>query len=384
MRLLMYSQDSMGLGHLRRNRNLAAAVLERTPDASVLVVADSPATPFFAPVPGVDYLKLPTIVKTGDAEWKTASLPVAVADAVRLRGRLILETFREFEPDIVLIDHMPVGALGELKPLLDGIAGSYSRPRLVLGLRDVLDSPDTIARTWTELDAYTYLARYDEVFIYGCREVYDAETAYDLGRHAPRVTYCHYVAPPATDAAPLAPEEEPFLLVMGGGGGDAFAYQRAALEGLGEIGKEVRLRALVVTGPHMPAAERRTLERLAEGLPAEVVASCDDLTTVLRRAAAVVTMAGYNSLAEVLRWRKRALVIPRAGPSREQRIRTRLFADRGLVRMLDPDTLTPDRMAAELVRLLRDGDVPDAARIPALDGADRAAARLLDADGASG
>ena len=82
MRLLMYSQDSMGLGHLRRNRNLAAAVLERTPDASVLVVADSPATPFFAPVPGVDYLKLPTIVKTGDAEWKTASRNVDASRSI--------------------------------------------------------------------------------------------------------------------------------------------------------------------------------------------------------------------------------------------------------------------------------------------------------------
>ena len=56
MRLLVYSQDGMGLGHLRRTGNIAQEVLARVPDANVLILADSRATPIFPPHPGIDYL----------------------------------------------------------------------------------------------------------------------------------------------------------------------------------------------------------------------------------------------------------------------------------------------------------------------------------------
>ena len=91
-------------------------------------------------------------------------------------------------------------------------------------------------------------------------------------------------------------------------------------------------------------------------------------------------MAGYNSLCEVLAWRKKALVVPRAGPSAEQRIRSQVFSQRSLVRMLDPDNLTPERMAQELMQLLTDDNIPNLDNIPPLDGAQQAALALLGKD----
>jgi predicted glycosyltransferase len=91
----------------------------------------------------------------------------------------------------------------------------------------------------------------------------------------------------------------------------------------------------------------------------------------------VVTRAGYNSLCEILQWRKKALVVPRPGPSAEQRIRTAMFARQRLVRMLDPEFLTAARLAEELIGLLRDEDVPKAANVPPMDGAERAVTALL-------
>jgi predicted glycosyltransferase len=89
-------------------------------------------------------------------------------------------------------------------------------------------------------------------------------------------------------------------------------------------------------------------------------------------------MAGYNSLCESLRERKKALAVPRAGPSQEQRIRTRLFADRQLLAALEPEALTPERLAAELLALLGEDGIPDGASIPRMDGAELAAAQLVD------
>src|SRR3990170_7108621 len=44
-RLLLYSHDGQSLGHLRRNLNIAGAVLERRPAAAVLLLAGVPGVP---------------------------------------------------------------------------------------------------------------------------------------------------------------------------------------------------------------------------------------------------------------------------------------------------------------------------------------------------
>ena len=69
----------MGLGHLRRTHNVAKEVVTRARKSKILVLADSPVAPFFVPVPGVRYRKLPTILKTGRESWQTiANMIVAL------------------------------------------------------------------------------------------------------------------------------------------------------------------------------------------------------------------------------------------------------------------------------------------------------------------
>lgn len=376
-RLLIYSQDGMGLGHLRRTRNIAREVLACNPRCSILILADSPSVPFFSPIGGVDYLKLPTIVKTGDVTWQTSMLSLSIAEIVNLRAEVIRQVFREFKPDAVLVDHMPVGALGELKPLLESSAQRTGRAKFFLGLRDVLDAPEVIHRVWRENGAYEYIGLYDAVLIYGSRTIYAAESAYDLTSHAHQVVYCNYVTPKNHTEIPSREPEVPFILVMGGGGKDSFPTAHAFLKAFPFLLQGTQLRALILTGPHMSPAERDVLTAQSSAYPVEILNSVQDATLLLRQAAAVVTMAGYNSLCEVLAWRKKALVIPRVGPSAEQRIRSQVFSQRHLVRMLDPDDLTPERMAQELRLLLMDDSIPNPANIPPLDGAQRAASLLL-------
>jgi predicted glycosyltransferase len=389
VRLLIYSQDGRGLGHLRRTGNIALRVLARRPGALVLTLADSRSTPVVAAHPGMDVLKLPTLVKTGrsssqESSWRPATLPLAIREALALRSRLILAAFEEFRPDVVLVDHMPVGALGELKPVLERARAAQPRPRLFLGLRDVLDAASTVRRAWRELGAYDYLPAYDAVLVYGCREIYDAERAYELGPHAQKVVFCHYVAPHERRlrvTAKRGPMEPPYVLVMGGGGGDAYPLASCFLDAAPALRRALGLRAMVLTGPSMSPVERHALLRRADGRDVWVETSREDVSSLLRGAAAVTMMAGYNSLCEVVAAGKKALVVPRAGPSAEQRIRSRLFAERRLIRVLDPDELTPARLARELLELLRE-DAP-APRFPLpLDGAARAADLLLEGSSA--
>lgn len=322
-------------------------------------------------------MKLPTIVKTGDQSWRSNSLSLPLEDVLRLRAALIEQTVTHFRPDTILVDHMPVGALGELKPMIDRVQADEHGPRLFLGIRDVLDRPETIQKVWQEAGAYDYLQAYDAVLVYGSSDLLDAATEYGLTPYASKVISCNFVATEATAYEDHPVSDIPLILVMGGGGADLFPIAKTFLEALPLLAGETSINAAILPGPNMDIEQIEILTALSEGQPATVYGGFEDATAWLSRASAVVMMAGYNSMCEVLSARKRALVIPRPGPSAEQRIRTKLFADRGLIHALDPDELTASNLARSLSTLLADDNVPDPAHLPLLDGAERAADALL-------
>ena len=55
----------------------------------------------------------------------------------------------------------------------------------------------------------------------------------------------------------------------------------------------------------------------------------------------VVSMAGYNTICEILSLRKRAIIVPRVSPVREQQIRAERMARLSLFKMVHPGELTP-------------------------------------------
>jgi len=252
-------------------------------------------------------------------------------------------------------------------------------PRLFLGLRDILDAPAVIRRVWNRLGAYEYLRAFDAVLVYGSRDIYDSTVAYGLRPHARRVVFCNYVSPRSGDGLLDHRADEPFILVTGGGGADAFPLQSKFLTALPRLQHSLRMGVVMLTGPNMHAADLENLLARAAP-PVRFESSSDRAAEWIRKATLVVTMGGYNSLCEVLTWRKKAVVVPRQGPSIEQRTRARLFGDLGLVDVLDYEELTSERLAHELESLLLNEKVPDPANIPGLDGAQRAVGELMHPD----
>src|SRR5687767_3618976 len=154
-RLLVYSQDGLGLGHLRRTNTLARRFLAACPDACALLVSDSPLGTFFGVAPNQDYLKLPSIVKSQPGVWRGASLPISGDDLLSLRQDLLTSAALSFKPDLFVVDHMPHGALGELLPTLEALRSTDTR--VVLGLRDIVDAPEIVRRRWQMEGAYEAL-----------------------------------------------------------------------------------------------------------------------------------------------------------------------------------------------------------------------------------
>jgi predicted glycosyltransferase len=391
--MLIYSQDGLGLGHMRRTSLLAAEFLRQVPGASALTLSDSPLGQFFATAPGHDFLKLPSIRKSGPGEWEAVSLAASFRDVLALRKRLIVTAVREFDPDVLLVDHMPHGAMGELIPALRKLRGH--RAHVVLGLRDIIDNPEIVRRRWTAEGAYEALDEfYDEVLVYGSRDVLDVahEYAWPKGPSR-RLTYAGYVCDdPHRKARRLAVvgDDEvttsregvvglraaapPTILVVAGGGADAFPMMAGVLDGAADVHAQTGARFTLVTGPFMPRGKVAELRRRAEGLPMTEVRRRIHGRGRVVRADLVVSMAGYNTTIELLNDGTPALLIPRSGPSAEQRIRASLFAQRDWVRWLDPDLLGTDAVADAVVAALTDPPRPVCS--PDLTGRTAAVTRL--------
>ncbi len=351
-RLLIYSQDGLGLGHLRRTTSIANEFLRQRPDAAVLTVSDSPLGTFFGMTPNHDYLKLPSLLKTGPT-WQSLSLPLATGELLALRRDLIASVGLGFRPDLVLVDHMPHGANGELLATLEGL--SRTSTRIVLGLRDILDAPEVTRRHWESEGAYDAVERYyDEVLVYGSRHVFDVAEQYKWrASSAGRLRYCGYVCAPDTPRNSRRIRSRclngsgntRLIVAMAGGGHDAYPLMDSLLRAMPAIHAQVPCSLLMITGPFMPASLRRDLLARVQDMPVHVRTSVPDVLGYIGAADVVVGMAGYNTTAEMLRSQKPAVLVPRRGPSAEQRMRARLFAERGWAGLVEPGELSATKLS---------------------------------------
>src|SRR5215207_3233897 len=115
-RVLIYSHDTFGLGHLRRSRAIANALVDERPGISVIILSGSPVIGNFEFGSGVDYVRVPGVTKLPDGDYRTLNLNLSLDEAVHLREALILQTAEAFRPDLLIVDKEPTGFRGKLLP----------------------------------------------------------------------------------------------------------------------------------------------------------------------------------------------------------------------------------------------------------------------------
>ncbi|HUY60602.1 MAG TPA: glycosyltransferase [Candidatus Dormibacteraeota bacterium] len=331
--ILLYAHDTYGLGHLRRNLAIADHLLRAHPGLQAVLMSGSPVAERFTLPAGLSLVHLPPVVKVGPERYRPRDQRLDLRLVRRARTAIMADVARRLRPDVFLVDHAPQGMRGELLPVFDALRQASPATRIVLGLRDVLDDPATVRRTWTADGVYRTLDEvFDRILVYGSAGLLDLGAAYGLPpRVAAKVSYCGYLARPA--AAATRPNPATVVVGTAGGGGDGAEMLAATLTAC----RALSLPSLVVTGPLMAPADRRALEAQAATDPrARALEFVSDLAATITGASAVVTMGGYNTLCELVRSGVPTVVVPRVQPRREQAIRAQLFAGRGLVQVVEP------------------------------------------------
>lgn len=361
-RVMLYSHDTFGLGHLRRSRALAAAITGANPDASALILTGSPVAGRFTFPSRVDHVRLPGVIKRSDGSYASRTMGMGIDETTDLRAALIRSTAEQYAPDILIVDKEPTGFRGELLPTLTDLKLNGTC-KLVLGLRDVLDEPDVLAAEWARKGAVEATETfYDEIWVYGARSVYEPTAGLDLNPETCART--HWTGYLRRDLGQIGePPEQPYVLITPGGGGDGAAMVDLVLRAY-EQDKDLAPRAVLVYGPFLSGEVRNGFEERVTALDGRVTATGFDsqMETLFAGACGVVCMGGYNTFCEVLSFDKPAVIVPRTVPRLEQWIRASRAEQLGLVRMLDEkrDGMTPDAMI-EAIRALPTQPKPSAA-----------------------
>jgi len=369
-RVLLYSHDSYGLGHVSRCRTIANAIVEADSSISVLILSGSPVIGSYEFRSGIDFVRIPGMVKQITGEYDAANLRVGVEHTLAIRTRIIRDTADIYRPDLFIVDKEPLGLRGEVVPALE-LLKERDTP-LIFGLRDVVDDPAQLAVEWQRKKVMPALRDlYDEIWAYGLPQVNKPLAGLDLPpsvRH--KTIYTGYLRRDLPLHVDLPHEIEetdgPFILVTPGGGGDGEDLVDWVLSAY-EADPHIPYGVVIVFGPFMAATAREAFkERTARFPNIRTLTFTNNLGALMHRAAGVVAMGGYNTFCEILSFDKRAIIVPRTRPRLEQFIRARAARNLGLIEMLDAETGRDPHVMATALRQLPQQGLPSDVIVPGL------------------
>jgi predicted glycosyltransferase len=374
-RVFFYVQHLLGIGHLRRAATITRALERR--GLTVAFVAGGEPVPELD-LGGAELVQLPP-ARAGDSGFASivdaAGRPIDDAWRDRRRAAL-MSAFERWPPEVVLIELYPFGRRPfrfELRPLLEAAAAQRPRPAILCSVRDILVSRTDPQRTLEIVD--TVRRRFDLVLVHGDPRLIEFGATFAAAREiAAQLRYTGYVvgeSPAIADDGAGMGE----ILVSAGGGAVGAPLLRTAL-GARPLTRVADQPWRLITGPNLPEQDFRTLAA-STGPNVVIDRFREDFQTLLRNCRVSVSQAGYNTVMELLVAGTRAAVVPFAeGGETEQSVRARLLAERGLLTVVDPETLTPTSLAAGI-------DAADHGARPAasfnMAGADGTADAVIDA-----
>lgn len=343
LRVALYSHDSVGLGHQRRNLAIAHALRTHLPaltgrEVTGLLLTGVERVVGHLPA-DFDVVRLPGIAKDAHG-YAPREMSVPMTDLIDVRRAILSGALGALAPDLVVVDRHAFGVDDELLEPLRRLRREQPGTRVVLGLREVLDEPEVAVREWRRVGSERVRELFDAIWVYGDERVTDlrATGAVPTELHD-LVVHTGYLSADRATRSFLRELQRPYLLTTVGGGHDGEDLCRAAVqapvpEGLGHV---------VVVGPQATPSRREELQALA-GPRTEVLDEVPEGLLAIRSAEAVACMGGYNTVCEVMSTDRPAVVVPREEPRQEQLIRARSLEATGAVDVIRAAELTPERL----------------------------------------
>jgi predicted glycosyltransferase len=348
-RVFFYVQHLLGIGHLRRAAVLARALVAGGFDV-LLVSGGAPVEGLV--LGGARFHQLPPLRAADESLRDLARLDGGPVDEAFQRQRAdgLLGLLRAEAPDVVLTEQFPFGRTRlrfELLPLLEAARGLPKPPLIACSVRDVVRRarPERVAETEQILQRL-----FDAVLIHGDPRLVPFERSFaGWERIKERAFYTGYVSERDLAQGMQSAEGKGEVVVSVGGGAVGAPLLEAAIAARPKTALADRPWRLLL-GENLPARDRAALAG-AKGITIEPARS--DFTTVLGNATLSISQAGYNTVIETLRCADRAVLVPFASDREsEQADRAEALAERGMVAVVAPGTLSAQSLADAVGRAL--------------------------------
>ncbi len=361
-KIVIYSHDTMGLGHVRRNLLIATTLAKSEIKANVLLISGTHQLSEFDLPEGVDCLTLPGIAKSEIGSYTPRQFNLGLKSVINLRSRIIQSAVKAFEPDIFIADNVPRGVEYELDGLL-GYLKTKPEVTTILGIRDILDTPSAVKEEWRKKRNEQIINEfYDAVWIYGDRNFYDSCREYEFSEQLTwKLSFTGYLNPLCRHKVKLKSSHQKkktkknqlpdnFHLCMAGGGQDGIRLIQTFVEAIAGSHHN----GVLLTGPFLPEkAFKQIKKQTKEHKNIKLIRFYHEPVNLIKRADKVVSMGGYNSVSELLALEKKALILPRVNPRQEQLIRANKLNEWGLI-----DVVHPENFSADFVRQWLNQDPP--------------------------
>src|SRR5256886_11202149 len=127
-RIALYSEGMMGFGHIRRNASIAQALRRSALQPAIVMIAEAWQAGALLMPAGIDCVTLPALRKEANGEYNPRFLlDVSDAELIALRTQVIRSAMEVFEPDVLIVDYLPLGVAGELTSTLEHLRSRGNR-----------------------------------------------------------------------------------------------------------------------------------------------------------------------------------------------------------------------------------------------------------------
>lgn len=349
---LIHCQYVYGIGHFVRTCELARGLGETF---DVFILNGGETVPGYAVPPGVTCVQLPAIYKEEHLDHLSPVDPsLSLSECFEARAGRIERLLSQARPDVLITEHFPFGLLFEAEAtwLIQRVKEHNPHAKIVSSVRDVIESKDGGRHDAHVCDLIHRF--YDMVLVHGDPEVMPLSASFPrMGEIAVSLHHTGYVVQPPPPPAPRA--DPPALVVSVGGGRLGEELLHAALDAHRAVAAAWRHHLVLFAG-----AFQRDLGKLRARIDASEPSRVtlnefgrEPYRRALAGASAVICMGGYNTLLEAVATGLPTLVYQRTfqGNNTEQALRLSSFERAGLIRVLGPEELDPERMAARVLQL---------------------------------
>lgn len=381
LRIFMHAQHLSGVGHYVRSLEIARALASYGHEVEI---TDGGKPVPHSPVEGLAKIELPRIHRQA-GKLRPLEGCADIDNAFRVRRVLLLGAVISLQPDILVVEHYPFSKweLGdEIGALIAAARSANPSVRVVCSVRDI---PRQTRHETCAQDAYcaqvlnSLHTQFDAVMVHA------EEGLTRLAEHFPKageirlplahtgiVSEKHAGAAEIYERITRATQGYPYILASVGGGAD-----RAGLLGdcvgawnlLQSRGELRGWRLAVFSGLNEPGQHFSDSERNGRDSSILWHDFSADYLAWMSQAELSITCAGYNTCANLLETRCRAILVPNPAMS-DQAFRAQLLAKQGAAHTLDPKDLTFERLAEAIMGRL---SLPRPRHGIPLDGAQRAA-----------